>query len=167
MERVTIIVVRHGDPCASHATANTIRAFGSRTLEDNVRRLLQEISEELCEAIGESSEVGAKLAELRDAGYTLNLLLDCKPVDDPESSDETSQKDQALLPAGPHRAQLTTGGEEARSTTGGVEPRFRINADDLAFLRSVGIDPTRQRRSKSSTRTPGASEDSGAGRDAG
>jgi hypothetical protein len=35
-----------------------------------------------------------------------------------------------------------------RRGSSGAEPPFRINGEDLAFLRSVGIDPTRRRRGR-------------------
>lgn len=84
---------------------------------------MERLSEELSQAIAESPEVGEKLQELRTAGYKLSLLLDCK-----RSEAEAERAAVRRLPAG--------------------EPSFRINAQDLAFLRSVGIDPTRKGRSR-------------------
>ena len=122
------------------------------SLDDDVRRILQELSQELCTVIGESEGVGAKLAELRERGYSLTLLLDCRSVEDDESAEPPAQLEagstQAQLPARADSAEQ----EESREPARDEEPRFRINSKDLAFLRSVGIDPTRRRRSRSGQR---------------
>jgi hypothetical protein len=47
-------------------------------LEPRLRQLLEELSERLSEAIAESPDVGEKLEEVRNAGYAVYLLLDCK-----------------------------------------------------------------------------------------
>lgn len=113
------------------------------SLDDDVRRILQELSHELCTVIGESEAVASKLGELRDRGYSLNLLLDCRSLEDDESVEAPAQ-----LEAGPTPAQLPAqAGSDDQPTD--EDPRFRINSKDLAFLRSVGIDPTRRRRSRS------------------
>lgn len=122
------------------------------SLDDDVRRILQELSQELCTVIGESEEVGAKLTELRERGYSLNLLLDCRSLEDDESAEPPAQ-----LEAGPTPTQLPAradGGETGKQAEPATdeEPSFRINSKDLAFLRSVGIDPTRRRRSRSGQR---------------
>ena len=97
------------------------------SLDDRLRELLEELSERLCEVIAESPEVGVKLDQIRGAGYSLYLLLDCKRQGE-TSGGARSVKSRRRLPP-----------------TAGT---FRINAEDLAFLRSVGIDPTRQCRSR-------------------
>ena len=61
------------------------------------------------------------LRRIESEGYSLHLVLDCK------------RDGEAQTPAVP------------RAAAGG-EPVFRINGDDLFFLRSCGIDPTRRRR---------------------
>lgn len=85
--------------------------------ERRTRRLLADLSRALFGALAESSEVNRELARLEQAGLTLHLRVDCAP----------SAGARAGEPAAP-----------------GVT--FRIDADDLAFLRSVGIDPTRRLR---------------------
>ena len=80
--------------------------------------------------MAESPEVHDRLESIRREGYTLNLFLDCKRSDEDDSdTDEDSSTRRPLPP-----------------------PTFRINGRDLAFLRSVGIDPTRRTRSRSSRR---------------
>ena len=90
-------------------------------MEPRLKQLLEDLTRSLCEAIAESPDVHDRLESIRREGYTLNLFLDCKPS---ETEDETERPRPA--------------------------PPFRINGRDLAFLRSVGIDPTRKARSRTS-----------------
>jgi len=83
------------------------------------RTLLRELERALLDAIAESPEVHRRLWKLQRAGYTLQLSLDCARDD-----------------------------EIAASAPPAAEPGFRIDAEDLAFLRSIGIDPTRKRRAR-------------------
>ena len=83
------------------------------------RSLLRDLERALLDAIAESPEVHRRLWKLQRAGYTLQLSLDCARED-----------------------------EVAAAETPGPEPGFRIDAEDLAFLRAIGIDPTRTRRSR-------------------
>ena len=82
--------------------------------------------------MAESPEVHDRLDSIRREGYTLNLFLDCKR----SGSDKSSGKADSAT-----RRPL-------------APPTFRIDGRDLAFLRSVGIDPTRKARSRSSRQTP-------------
>jgi len=85
------------------------------------RSLLRDLERALLDAIAESPEVHRRLWKLQREGYTLQLSLDCAREDD----------SAAAAPRAP-------------------EPGFRIDAEDLAFLRSIGIDPTRKRRTRRS-----------------
>lgn len=96
-------------------------------MEPRLKQLLEDLTRSLCEAIAESPEVHERLESIRGEGYTLNLLLDCKPFERDDEG-ETEEETERPLPA----------------------PPFRINGRDLAFLRSVGIDPTRKARSRTS-----------------
>ena len=98
--------------------------------------MLRDLRRALSEAISESSEVSLTLRRIREEGYTLYLLVDCKR-DRLDRADRIDRADRdigdELLPvAAPRRA--------------GGEPVFQINGHDLSFLRSIGIDPTRQLR---------------------
>ena len=64
------------------------------------------------------------LRKIRDEGYSLYLLVDCK--------------------RDPGEIEPFTFATAPRLTSG--EPVFQIDVRDLSFLRSIGIDPTRRLR---------------------
>ncbi len=84
--------------------------------------------------MAESPEVHDRLESIRREGYTLNLFLDCK-----RSEDDEDENDEITA----HRDSQATSRPEP-------QPTFRIDSRDLAFLRSVGIDPTRKAKSRRS-----------------
>lgn len=92
-------------------------------LDDKLHHMLRDLRRALSEAISESSEVSRTLRKIREEGYSLYLLVDCKR--------EANEPEQ--LPA------LTP-----KSAAG--EPLFQIDGRDLSFLKSIGIDPTRRLR---------------------
>ena len=96
-------------------------------MEPRLKQLLEDLTRSLCEAIAESPEVHDRLESIRREGYTLNLFLDCKPF---ESDDHVEAENETKQPQ--------------------PAPPFRINGRDLAILRSLGIDPTRKARSRTS-----------------
>jgi hypothetical protein len=88
--------------------------------------LLRDLRRALSEAISESSEVNRTLRKIREEGYSLYLLVDCKrDLNDPDQLSLTAPR----LPA-----------------SSGSDPVFQIDGRDLQFLRSIGIDPTRRLR---------------------
>lgn len=89
----------------------------AQAAEARKRTLLSELERALLEAISESPEVHRALWRLQREGYVLHLALDCEREDG---------------------AELSARSEPA--------PQFKIDASDLQFLRSIGIDPTRKRR---------------------
>ncbi|HVT18891.1 MAG TPA: hypothetical protein VHQ90_22235 [Thermoanaerobaculia bacterium] len=89
--------------------------------------MLRDLRRALSEAISESSEVSRTLRKIREEGYSLYLLVDCKrEANDPEQLPLSAGK----LPAG--------------------DPVFQIDGRDLSFLKSIGIDPTRRLRRRRS-----------------
>jgi len=88
--------------------------------------MLRDLRRALSEAISESSEVSRTLRRIREEGYSLYLLVDCK---------------RELLDLEP---TAPTAPPVPRSSGG--EPVFQIDGRDLSFLRSIGIDPTRRLR---------------------
>lgn len=92
--------------------------------------MLRDLRRALSEAISESSEVNRTLRKIREEGYSLYFLVDCKR----ESLEE-----------------LSLAAPRFRSSSG--EPVFQIDIRDLNFLRSIGIDPTRRLRRRRTTAT--------------
>lgn len=87
--------------------------------------MLERLSRSLYEAISDSDDVHVHLKQLRDEGYTLNLLLDCQP--DIETKDEHPDLEPRTR----------------RALHSSHSPAFKIDSKDLSILRSLGIDPTR------------------------
>jgi hypothetical protein len=99
------------------------------------------LGEALIEAISDSSEINDSLRELQKAGYSLYLVVDCKRGATAKRRRSESSRS----------ASAQSGAEAGNGKAG--DPVFRIDGNDLLFLRSIGIDPTRKsraRRSKSS-----------------
>ena len=101
-------------------------------LDDKLHQMLRELRRALSEAISDSAEVNRTLRKIREEGYALYLLVDCKR----ESLDEET-------------LSLTA----PRFRSGPGEPVFQIDGRDLSFLRSIGIDPTRRLRRRRTTAT--------------
>lgn len=100
-------------------------------LDENIKRLLKELGDAINESISESPEVNDRIQQIRDEGYNLYVVLDATIGLNREDEEGSSSDDE---PGGEPRQVETT------------EVQFRINVNDLAFLRSVGIDPTRKVR---------------------
>jgi len=94
-------------------------------LDDKLHQMLRELRRALSEAISESSDVNRTLRRIREEGYALYLLVDCK------------REPNEIEP-------LTFATTATRHSSG--EPAFQIDGRDLSFLRSIGIDPTRRLR---------------------
>ncbi|HWM93503.1 MAG TPA: hypothetical protein VN493_22265 [Thermoanaerobaculia bacterium] len=101
-------------------------------LDEKLHQMLRELRRALSEAISDSPDVNRTLRKIREEGYALYLLVDCKR----EGIEELS---------------LTA--PRFRSSSGPGEPVFQIDGRDLSFLRSIGIDPTRRLRRKRTTAT--------------
>jgi hypothetical protein len=92
--------------------------------------MLKDLRRALSDAISESSEVSRSLRRIREEGYSLYLLVDCKR--------ETSDGEALAL-------------SHATRTSSAADPCFQINGRDLSFLKSIGIDPTRRLRRRRTT----------------
>jgi hypothetical protein len=100
-----------------------------------LQRLLQGLGEALIEAISDSSEINDSLRELQKAGYSLYLVVDCR-----RGATKRRRSDSS-------RSSASTAAAEVGSVRAG-DPTFRIDGNDLLFLRSIGIDPTRKSRAR-------------------
>src|SRR5688572_22859466 len=108
---------------------------GRCILEEKLQRLLQGLGEALIEAISDSSDINESLRELQKAGYSLYLVVDCKRGATKRRRSESS------------RSTSTPAGTDSGNGKPG-DPTFRIDGNDLLFLRSIGIDPTRKSRAR-------------------
>jgi hypothetical protein len=109
---------------------------------------MEQLSLQLSEAISESEALGETLDAVRQAGYSVYLLLDCKPDEghEQEPADSPLRDD---TPTPDDRRRSAPAAEVSRS----AEVAFRIDAKDLAFLRALGIDPTRRSRGRRALRS--------------
>lgn len=108
-------------------------------MDERLKELLKELGDALNEAISGSSEVNEQIQKIRDEGYDLYVILDAtigveRAGEEGEPSTAAEQEATASAPL------------QQRLALPGAEVQFRINVNDLAFLRSVGIDPTRKMR---------------------
>lgn len=98
-------------------------------MEDKLRQLLRELGR----ALAESSDASLALRRFQEEGYNLFLLLD-RAASVPVPAGTAEESSTAVTAAQSVAAAPTT------------EPAFRIDLQDLRFLRSLGIDPTRRIR---------------------
>ena len=94
-------------------------------MDERRHAFMRELERALLEAISESTEFHRTLDRMHREGFTLRLSLDCLPAAEP-----------------------TAAPVAASFSTEPLEPAFRINSDDLALLRGLGIDPTRKSRAR-------------------
>ena len=103
-------------------------------LEARKRTLLSNVERALLDALAESPEVHRSIWRLQRAGFTLRLSIECHESA-PDSGGETGAGSNPEAP--PPKATAPVA--------------FRIDAEDLGFLRSIGIDPTRRPRPRKRT----------------
>jgi hypothetical protein len=98
-------------------------------LDDRIRQLLQELGSAINESISSSDDVNQRIQRIRDEGYDLYVVLDATIGLNKQDGEEEAPADgtEALVLAP-------------------KEVQFRINVNDLAMLRELGIDPTRKVR---------------------
>jgi hypothetical protein len=97
-------------------------------VDDRIKQLLQELGSAINESISSSEDVNQHIQRIRDEGYDLYVVLDATIGLNKQGADDDDDKD-AVVTAEPVK-----------------EVQFRINVNDLAMLRSIGIDPTRKVR---------------------
>ena len=102
-------------------------------MDDKIKQLLQELGSAINESISSSDDVNKHIQKIRDEGYDLYVVLDATIGLNKQDDDETAV-------AAPAPAPTTAVVKSDR------EIQFRINVNDLALLRSLGIDPTRKVR---------------------
>jgi hypothetical protein len=98
-------------------------------VDAKLRRLLQELKGAISKTLSESPDVERSMDRIREEGWSVYLVVDRKRDDEtPEGIELTADRN---LPS--------------------MEVVFRIDRQDLAFLRSIGIDPTRRLRRRRSS----------------
>jgi hypothetical protein len=94
-------------------------------VDEKIKQLLRELGTAINESISGSDDVNKQIQRIRDEGYNLYVVLDAtiglNRQDEPEAPTEVIVKSDK-------------------------EVQFRININDLALLRALGIDPTRKVR---------------------
>jgi hypothetical protein len=96
-------------------------------VDDKIKQLLQELGTAINESISASEDVNQHIQRIRDEGYDLYVVLDA--TIGLNKHDDSDAEREEVTPAPAVR-----------------EVQFRINVNDLAMLRSLGIDPTRKTR---------------------
>jgi hypothetical protein len=98
-------------------------------VDDKIKQLLQDLGSAINESISGSEDVNRHIQKIRDEGYDLYVVLDATiGLNKQDASDEGD-------------------GTEPQVSEPPKEVQFRINVNDLALLRGLGIDPTRKVRS--------------------
>jgi len=129
-------------------------------MERRIKLLLEELSELLRDVISDSPAAVEKVDAIQEEGYAIHLLLDCKPADHLEDGDLLDVEDLRAEDDGVTKEPTSTN-ESDEISANASSASFQINAADLHFLKSVGIDPTRRanrKRYRPSSESPQGSD---------
>jgi hypothetical protein len=100
-------------------------------VDDRIKQLLRDLGTAINESISGSDDVNRHIQRIRDEGYDLYVVLDATiGLNKQEDEGDAAAAPAVVVPQEPPK-----------------EVQFRINVNDLALLRSFGIDPTRKVRS--------------------
>ena len=110
-------------------------------VDEKIKQLLRELGTAINESISSSDDVNRQIQRIRDEGYNLYVVLD--------ATIGLNRQDEEQ-PEPPAAAELVVKNDK--------EVQFRINVNDLALLRALGIDPTRKVRSMRRVEPLAASE---------
>lgn len=95
-------------------------------MDEKIKQLLQELGTAINESISGSDDVNRHIQKIRDEGYDLYVVLDATIGLNKQEPDAAEDGDVVAAAEPPKEVQ------------------FRINVNDLAMLRAIGIDPTRK-----------------------
>lgn len=104
---------------------------GEGDVDDKIKQLLRELGTAINESISSSDDVNRQIQKIRDEGYNLYVVLDA-------TIGLNKEGEEASLPAAEPSTELVVKNDK--------DVVFRININDLALLRALGIDPTRKVR---------------------
>lgn len=96
-------------------------------MDDKIKQLLRELGTAINESISGSEDVNRQIQRIRDEGYNLYVVLDA--TIGLNKDDEEPEEQPAVV-----------------TVKSDKDVHFRININDLALLRALGIDPTRKVR---------------------
>jgi hypothetical protein len=102
-------------------------------MDDKIKQLLRDLGTAINESISGSEDVNRQIQKIRDEGYNLYVVLDATIG---LNRNDGSEEAPAVSP-GPSTELVVKNDKEVQ---------FRINVNDLALLRALGIDPTRKVR---------------------
>lgn len=95
-------------------------------VDDRIKQLLRDLGTAINESISGSDDVNRQIQRIRDEGYDLYVVLDATIGLNKQDESEESPSTEVAIAEPPKSVQ------------------FRININDLALLRALGIDPTRK-----------------------
>jgi hypothetical protein len=98
-------------------------------VDDKIKQLLQDLGTAINESISGSEDVNRHIQKIRDEGYDLYVVLDATIGLNKQDGTEDGDATVPQISEPPKEVQ------------------FRIDVNDLRFLRSMGIDPTRKVKS--------------------
>lgn len=93
-------------------------------MDEKIKQLLRELGNAINASISASPDVNQHIQRIRDEGYNLYVVLDATI-----GLGKNGEAEKGADPAKPIPLS---------------DASFRININDLGFLRSIGIDPTRK-----------------------
>ncbi len=112
-------------------------------MDEKIKQLLRELGTAINDSISGSEDVNEHIQRIRDEGYNLYVVLDATiGLNRPGEDEETPE---------PASSEMLVKSDR--------EVQFRINVNDLALLRALGIDPTRKVRGRRVAQLPAASDD--------
>jgi hypothetical protein len=97
-------------------------------VDDKIKQMLQDLGTAINESISGSEDVNQHIQRIRDEGYDLYVVLDATIGLNKQGESDPDDDTQVEAVEPPREVQ------------------FRINVNDLALLRALGIDPTRKVR---------------------
>lgn len=109
-------------------TAEVPFAIVEFDVDDRIKQLLRDLGTAINESISGSDDVNKQIQKIRDEGYNLYVVLD--------ATIGLNRQEEGEVPAP----------AEVVAVKSSKDVQFRININDLALLRSLGIDPTRKVR---------------------
>jgi len=120
-------------------------------VDDKIKQLLRDLGTAINESISGSDDVNRHIQKIRDEGYDLYVVLDATIGLNKQDEDEST-------PSAPAPAQTEAHPTAVVRSEKSVQ--FRINVNDLALLRGLGIDPTRRVRTARRVEPLGTTSDS-------